>query len=68
MIPFYHLRFEIKPGLTGWPQVRYDYAGSLNGQREKFEYELFYLANRSLLLDCYILIKTVQVMLFGRGR
>lgn len=67
-IPFYHLRFGIKPGLTGWPQVRHNYAGSLEGQREKFEYELFYLANRSLLLDGYIIVKTVQVMLFGRGQ
>ncbi len=67
-IPYYRLRFSIKPGLTGWPQVQHDYAGTVEGQIRKFEYELFYLANRSLVLDLYILLKTVQVMLFGRGR
>lgn len=67
-IPFYRLRFSIKPGLTGWPQVQHDYAGTVEGQIRKFEYELFYLANRSLLLDLYIILKTVQVMLFGRGQ
>jgi len=66
-IPFYKLRFSIKPGLTGWPQVNHDYAGSVDGQIRKFEYELYYLANRSVFLDLYIMLKTVQVMLFGRG-
>ena len=69
-VPFYRARFAIKPGLTGWPQVRHknSYAGSVEDQAEKLEYELFYLQNRSLFLDAYIAIKTVQVMLFGRGQ
>jgi exopolysaccharide biosynthesis polyprenyl glycosylphosphotransferase len=67
-IPFYSLRFSIKPGLTGWPQVHYDYAGSVEGQIEKFEYELFYLANRSPILDLFIMLKTIQVVIFGRGQ
>ncbi len=69
-IPFYHARFGIKPGLTGWPQVRHrnSYAGSIDDQVEKFEYELFYLAHRSLLVDAYIAIKTVQVMFCVRGQ
>lgn len=67
-IPFYRLRFSIKPGLTGWPQVRHDYSGSVEGQKKKFEYELFYLSNQSVLLDVYIVVKTVQVMLFGQGQ
>jgi exopolysaccharide biosynthesis polyprenyl glycosylphosphotransferase len=67
-VPLYQLRFSIKPGLTGWPQVRYDYSGSIAGQIEKFEYELYYLLHRSLFLDMYILVKTVQVMIFGRGQ
>jgi exopolysaccharide biosynthesis polyprenyl glycosylphosphotransferase len=67
-IPFYRLRFSIKPGLTGWPQVRHNYSGSVEGQRKKFEYELFYLANQSILLDIYIVVKTIQVVLFGQGQ
>ncbi|MFB0534686.1 MAG: sugar transferase [Anaerolineae bacterium] len=67
-IPFYSLRFTIRPGLTGWPQVKYDYAGSEEGQLEKFQYELFYLQNASLLLDAYIILKTVQTVLFRRGQ
>jgi exopolysaccharide biosynthesis polyprenyl glycosylphosphotransferase len=67
-VPYYRLRFSIKPGLTGWPQVQHDYAGTVEGQIRKFEYELFYLANRSLVLDLYIILKTIQVMLFGRGQ
>lgn len=67
-VPFYRLRFSIKPGLTGWPQVRHNYSGSVEGQRKKFEYELFYLANQSVLLDIYIVVKTVQVVLFGQGQ
>ncbi len=67
-IPFYRLRFSIKPGLTGWPQVRHDYSGSVEGQKKKFEYELFYLSNQSVLLDVYIVVKTVQIVLFGQGQ
>jgi lipopolysaccharide/colanic/teichoic acid biosynthesis glycosyltransferase len=67
-IPFYRLRFSIKPGLTGWPQVRHNYSGSVEGQRKKFEYELFYLANQSIILDIYIVVKTLQVVLFGQGQ
>jgi exopolysaccharide biosynthesis polyprenyl glycosylphosphotransferase len=67
-IPFYSLRFSIRPGLTGWPQVQHDYSGSVEGQIKKFEYELYYLANASPFLDAFILLKTVQVVLFGRGQ
>lgn len=63
-IPYYDLRFMIKPGLTGWSQVKYDYAGSIEGQIEKFKYELFYIKNMSFLFDMIILIKTVKTV-FG---
>jgi lipopolysaccharide/colanic/teichoic acid biosynthesis glycosyltransferase len=49
-------------------QVQHDYSGSVEGQIKKFEYELYYLANASLFLDAFILLKTVQVVLFGRGQ
>jgi lipopolysaccharide/colanic/teichoic acid biosynthesis glycosyltransferase len=65
-IPFYRLRFRIRPGITGWPQVRHDYAGTTEGQLEKFEYELFYLRYASPLLDAYIILKTVQKLVLGR--
>src|SRR5687768_14363056 len=65
-IPFYRLRFRIRPGITGWPQVRHDYAGTTGGQLDKFEYELFYLRYASPLLDVYIILKTVQKLVLGR--
>ena len=64
-IPYYDLRFIIRPGVTGWPQIQHNYAGSVEGQLEKFEYELFYLQNASFLLDGFILLKTIQKILGG---
>jgi exopolysaccharide biosynthesis polyprenyl glycosylphosphotransferase len=66
-IPFYELRFSIQPGLSGWAQVRYGYAGSENGQLEKFQYELYYIQNMSLLLDIIIVFKTIQSIFKGEG-
>jgi exopolysaccharide biosynthesis polyprenyl glycosylphosphotransferase len=66
-IPFYRLRFCVKPGLTGWAQVNYDYAGSIGGQFEKFQYELFYTEHMSLVLDLLILFKTIKTVLRQRG-
>ena len=67
-IPFYELRFSIQPGLSGWAQVRYGYAGSEDGQLEKFQYELFYIQNMSLLLDIIIVFKTMQSIFKGEGK
>lgn len=66
-VPFYDLRFGVKPGLTGWAQVNHAYAGSVQEQVEKFQYELFYLQNMSFLLDLYIIVKTIKTVLFGKG-
>ena len=66
-IPFYGLRFNVKPGLTGWAQVNYDYAGSEEGQLQKFQYELFYIQNMSLFLDLLIMLKTIKIVLLGKG-
>ena len=65
--PFYRLRFSVKPGITGWAQVNGDYAGSDEGQLEKLEYELFYIQNQSIFLDLFILLKTVQTVIFRPG-
>jgi exopolysaccharide biosynthesis polyprenyl glycosylphosphotransferase len=66
-IPLYRLRFTVKPGLTGWAQVKGDYGRDVEGQLKKLEYELFYIQNRSIFLDLFILLKTVRTVLFGRG-
>ena len=66
-IPFYRLRFLVKPGLTGWAQVHYDYAGSNQGQLEKQQYDLFYLIHQSIPLDLYVIFKTIRVMVWGKG-
>jgi len=67
-IPFYELRFSVKPGLSGWAQVNYDYAGSREGQLEKFQYELFYIQNMSLFLDLLTMFKTLQTVFLGKGK
>jgi exopolysaccharide biosynthesis polyprenyl glycosylphosphotransferase len=66
-VPYYRLRFLAKPGLTGWAQVNYDYAGSNEGQSEKLQYDLFYLVHQSMWLDLLILFKTIKVMVWGKG-
>lgn len=65
--PYYRLRFLVKPGLTGWAQVNHDYAGSKMGQSEKLQYELFYLIHQSFWLDLFIIIKTIRIILSGKG-
>jgi exopolysaccharide biosynthesis polyprenyl glycosylphosphotransferase len=66
-VPFYDLRFAVRPGLTGWAQVYATYAASTEDQEKKFRYDLFYLENCSLLLDSYILLKTIRVVVKGGG-
>lgn len=67
VIPYYHLRHLVRPGLTGWAQVNYPYGASIDDAREKLEYDLYYLKNHSLALDLVILLRTVRVVLFGTG-
>lgn len=66
-IPFYSQRFHVKPGLTGWAQVCYDYGGTYEDAVEKLNYELFYIKNMSLSMDVIIILRTVKTVLFGRG-
>jgi exopolysaccharide biosynthesis polyprenyl glycosylphosphotransferase len=67
IIPLYHLRHAVKPGLTGWAQVNYPYGENSADAVEKFAYDLFYIRNFSMVLDCEIIIKTVFVTVFGHG-
>jgi len=67
-IPFYKLRHEVRPGLTGWAQVNHSYAGSnLDDHLKKLEYDMYYIKNRSLPLDILILLKTIKTVLWIRG-
>ncbi|NII11177.1 TIGR03013 family XrtA/PEP-CTERM system glycosyltransferase [Oleiagrimonas sp. C23AA] len=66
-IPYYPLRHSVKPGLTGWAQLRYPYGASMEDAQEKLKFDLFYVKNHSLIFDIAILIQTVEVVLFGRG-
>lgn len=66
-IPFYAVRHSVKPGLTGWAQVRYHYGATVEDSAEKLQYDLYYVKNHSLLLDVIILFETVAVVLTGKG-
>ena len=66
-IPFYSLRHIIKPGLTGWAQVEYPYANTVEDQEMKLRYDLYYLKERNLLLDFKIVLKTINTVLFYKG-
>lgn len=67
-IPFYDLRHTVKPGLTGWAQVRYCYGDSLDSARRKHQFDLYYVKNNSLLLDLMVLVETISVVLFREGQ
>jgi sugar transferase (PEP-CTERM system associated) len=66
-IPFFNLRHSVRPGLTGWAQVRFRYGASLEDAKGKLELDLFYIKNLSLLVDLAILFETVKVVVLGRG-
>jgi sugar transferase (PEP-CTERM system associated) len=67
-VPYYMERLAVKPGLTGWAQVKYQYGSSVDDAVEKLQYDLYYIKNLSLFLDLVIILNTVQVVLFARGR
>lgn len=66
-IPFYAIREAVKPGITGWAQIRYPYGASVEDARNKLEYDLYYVKNGSLPLDLAIIFHTVRHVLLGRG-
>ncbi|HMJ06589.1 MAG TPA: sugar transferase, partial [Chthoniobacterales bacterium] len=68
VIPYYHFRHLVKPGITGWAQVNYGYGESDEDAIEKLKYDLYYIRNYSLKLDLMIVLKTVHTVLFGKGR
>lgn len=66
-IPYYSQRHTVRPGITGWAQIKYKYGASSEDAKNKLEYELFYIKHMSVFLDLLILFRTVQVVLFGWG-
>ncbi len=66
-IPFYAVRHSVKPGVTGWAQVRYHYGASVDDAAQKLQYDLYYVKNHTLMLDLVILFETVEVVLTARG-
>jgi sugar transferase (PEP-CTERM system associated) len=66
-IRFYGERHAVKPGISGWAQINYPYAASLDDARKKLEYDLYYVKNCTLFLDFLILVRTVRVILFPEG-
>jgi lipopolysaccharide/colanic/teichoic acid biosynthesis glycosyltransferase len=66
-IPYYQLRHVIRPGLTGWAQVRYRYGASIEDAKEKLRYDLYYIKHMSLGLDLLIAFETIKIVLLRRG-
>jgi len=66
-IPFYELRHMIRPGITGWAQVRYHYGASLEEAKRKLEYDLYYVKHLSLGLDLLIMFETIKTIMLRRG-
>jgi len=66
-IDYFEERHRVKPGITGWAQIRYPYGASDKDALEKLQYDLYYVKNQSLFLDFLILLQTVEVILFGKG-
>jgi sugar transferase (PEP-CTERM system associated) len=66
-IPFYGVRHVVRPGITGWAQVRYKYGNTLEDAKEKLQYDLFYIKNASIGLDLLIMFQTIKIVLLGRG-
>ena len=67
-MPFYEERYLIKPGLSGWAQINYPYGASIKDAAEKLKYDLYYIKNRSFLLDLGIILKTIRIALSRAGK
>jgi lipopolysaccharide/colanic/teichoic acid biosynthesis glycosyltransferase len=66
-ISYYDERHSVRPGVTGWAQVQYNYGSTVEDASRKLEYDLFYLKNLSPFFDCAIILDTVRIVLTGRG-
>jgi lipopolysaccharide/colanic/teichoic acid biosynthesis glycosyltransferase len=66
-IPFYQERLRVRPGITGWAQLRYPYGATNTDASEKLQYDLYYVKNHSVFLDLLIILQTAEVVLWGKG-
>ena len=66
-IPYYSERHCIKPGITGWAQVKYEYGDSIEDTIEKLRYDLYYIKYQAIALDLLIVLETMKVVFFGKG-
>ena len=66
-IPYYNERFSVKPGITGWAQIKYPYGASEKDALEKLKYDLYYIKNMSLVMDLMVIFQTAKIVLLGRG-
>jgi len=66
-IPYYDVRHMVRPGLTGWAQVKYKYGSTVEDAKEKLQYDLFYMKNASVGLDLLIMFQTIKTVLLSRG-
>jgi lipopolysaccharide/colanic/teichoic acid biosynthesis glycosyltransferase len=67
-ISCYHFRHLVKPGITGWAQINYPYGANITDTLRKLEYDLYYIRHFSFVMDAAIILRTVHLMLFGKGR
>lgn len=67
-IPYYNLRHTVKPGLTGWAQVMYPYGASVEDAYRKLQYDLYYIKHHDVIFDIKVLLKTITIVVFGKGR
>ncbi len=66
-IPYYSLRHLVRPGITGWAQIRYKYGNTVEDAKEKLQYDLFYIKNASIGLDVLIMFQTLKILILRRG-
>ena len=66
-IPFYNVRHLVRPGITGWAQINYEYTASLEDTKRKLEYDLFYVKNQNFFLDLAIVLQTLRIVLWQHG-
>ena len=67
-IPYYSMRNIVKPGLSGWAQINFPYGSSIDDSMQKLQYDLYYIKNRSLILEAIIILKTIMTVLRIEGR
>jgi sugar transferase (PEP-CTERM system associated) len=67
LVPYYSVRHSVRPGITGWAQIRYRYGNTVADAKEKLQYDLYYIKNVSMGLDLVIMFRTIKIILLGRG-